>query len=1019
MKNIFKNFFLFALVLFSHKMVGQNQNVVGTITDSQNTALPGVSIVEKGTSNGVSSDFDGKYTINVSGPSAVLVFSSIGFAEQEIRVGQSSKINILLAEDSAVLDEVVVVGYGTQRRQDLTGAIVSADLKQFQESPNTNILQALQGSLPGITIGQTTTAGAEPSIQIRGQSTLGGNQSPLIVVDGAIYRGRLSDLNPKDIKSVDVLKDPSSKAIYGAQAANGIVIVTTKTAKTGQKPIVNYSTFYAIQNPTNSRRTLNRDEYLEAARDVDWQNGYSAPNFTTINPAWSIGNDTAFFPPLVEGLANGTDFDWFNALTNPGFIKDHQLSISGSSEKTSYYLSAGLTDQEGWVINDNFKRQTVRLNMDTKVTDWLTVGANIFGAFSDFSGQSPSLPSIPPMSPLTQPRDGNGDLIINPLGTFLVNPFLQTTADDRDNQNNISALFYASIKVPQIPGLNFRVNYSNNYRWSLRGNSNTFGAGLTGSAFKSNSSTHDVLLDNILTYDIRLGAEEQHGLKATLVAGFNTIESESTSANASGFSNLNLSFNSLEQGIIPRTSSSAWEENYNNQTARINYDFKSKYLLNASIRRDGFSGFAANNKIAYFPSVGFGWILSEEGFLKNATAIDILKFRGSYGSNGNLTARYSSLARLEAGADSQYLFGDGGTTVVGQTLSSLANNSLSWEKTNGVNLGLEFGFLKNKISGSIDYYSSTTNDLLFNVRLPQITGFRQIISNVGEIRNNGIEVVLDFNPIRTDNFNWDFGLNFARNDNKIIALTGQDNDGDGIEDDLVASGLFIGESIGSIFSYTIDGIYQIGDTDIPTGYAPGQYRIRDLNGDGNITPEDDRSIIGREEPAYQFGIKNSMTYKNFTFNFFVNSIQGGNDGYIRSNDPWSDANGSYGTLTLAQSSNRFSDINYWTPRNPNAEYVVPGISVPIPATPFQDRSFIRLQDISLSYNLDSAILKKIGFQNFKLFVSGKNLITITNWDGWDPETGLGLQASFRNPNGSIAGGLPAMKSYTLGLDISF
>ncbi len=806
-KNILHKLSLvFTLFISVHIVYAQSREVKGTITAEDNQPVPGVNIIEKGTQNGVVSDFDGNFTINVTSANGTLIFSSLGYIKQEINLIGKDIVNVILQEDISALDEVVVVGYGSQKKADLTGSIVSADLKQFQESPNTNVLQALQGSLPGITIGQTNSAGAEPSIQIRGQSTLNGSQSPLVVVDGAIYRGRLSDLNPKDIKSVDVLKDPSSKAIYGAQAANGIVIVTTKTARAGQKPTINYSTFYAVQNPTQARRTLNREEYLLAARDVDWQNGYLAPDYIAFNPDWNINDDTAFFPPLIEGLANGTDYDWFDALTDPGFIRDHQLSISGRSEKTSYYLSVGLTNQEGWVINDNYNRQTVRLNMDTKVTDWLTIGTNTFGSFSDFSGVSPSLPSIPPMSPLTQPIDANGDLIINPLGTFLVNPFLQTTTDDRDNLNNISALFYASIDVPQVPGLNLRVNYSNNYRWTLRGNSNIYGAGLTGSAFKSTSSTHDVLLDNILTYDIRLGDEEQHGLKATLVAGFNIIEAESTSANASGFSNLNLSYNSLEQGVIQRVSSGAWEEKYNNQTARLNYDFKNKYLINASIRRDGFSGFSDGNKNAYFPSVGLGWIISEEGFLKNSTAVNNLKLRGSYGSNGNLTGRYSSLARLEAGTDSQYLFGDGGSTVSGQTLVSLANSDLTWEKTNGINLGLDFGFFNYKISGSVDYYNSKTNDLLYNVRLPLITGFRDIISNVGEIQNDGVEVILDFNPIRTDNFSWDFGLNFATNNNTIVTLTGQDNDGDGVEDDLIASGLFIGESIGAIYGYTIDGI---------------------------------------------------------------------------------------------------------------------------------------------------------------------------------------------------------------------
>jgi len=366
---------------------------------------------------------------------------------------------------------------------------------------------------------------------------------------------------------------------------------------------------------------------------------------------------------------------------------------------------------------------------------------------------------------------------------------------------------------------------------------------------------------------------------------------------------------------------------------------------------------------------------------------------------------------LEAPSSSRYLFGDGGTTINGQTVVSLANPDLKWERTKGINVGMDFALFGNKISGSVDYYKSKTYDLLWDFILPEISGFSSIRSNVGELENSGVEFALDFNPVHTDHFNWNFGVNFASNQNKINKLLGEDRNNDGKEDDLVANGLFIGESIGAVYSYEINGIYQIGDTDIPDGWVPGQYRLKDLDGDGAITPEGDKKIIGKTEPAYQFGIKNSLSYNNFTFNFFISSVQGGKNSYIQNNDPWSSPNFSYSTPTLAQSSNRFSDIDYWTPKNPGARFNSPGVSTPIYASHYRDRSFIRLQDISLAYNMGSHLMEKIGLQNIKLYASGKNLLTFTDWDGWDPETGQGL--------GISNSGLPVMKSITFGLDISF
>ena len=991
----------------SSLLQAQNQTITGKITDlSEGGGLPGVNILVKGTAVGTITDVDGNYSLSVPPDAETLVFSSVGYESLEEAINNRSTVNVALSPDIQSLQEIVVVGYGTQKREDVTGSVVSAPLEAFEEAPNTNILQSLSGSTPGINIGQVATAGEEPNIQIRGQSSINGNQAPLIVLDGVYYRGRLADLNPKDIESVDVLKDASSKAIYGAQAANGVIIITTKSGKSAQKPVISYAGSYTTQSPANELTPLGREGYLKGVRDVDWQNAYLAPDYIQENPDWTIDEDTGLFPPLLEGFANGTDYNWVDEVTDPGFITDHQLSIRGSGPNTSYFLSGGYTEQQGWVLNDKYRRITSRINVDTEITDWLTIGANTFGSFSDYSGESPNLGQLPQMSPLVTPYDENGDLVINPLGDNRLNPFLQSASDDRDLRNSLSGIFYAQIRIPQIEGLSYRVNFSNNYRWDALSNSSPFDAGQAGRVIKINRSTYDVLLDNIVTYSRELGSN--HQLDVTLLYGFNRISFDENRAEGTNISNLALSYNSTEQAINQFISSEAWEERYLYQMARINYGFRDKYLVTATLRRDGFSGFAENNKFGLFPSVGLGWVLSEENFLSGVEAVNFLKFRASYGINGNLTQRYSSLAEVTSDNETQYVFGDGSSTVNGTRLSSLANPNLTWERTAGINLGLDFELINGRLGGSLDYYQSSTTDLLWNFVLPTITGFDQITSNVGEISNSGFEVLLNATPVSSGEFSWDVQFNFATNRNEIVSLIGLDRNNDGREDDLIANGLFIGEPIGAVYDYVIDGIYQIGEEGIPAGNEPGLYQLGDLNGDGEIRPEDDRQIIGYEEPAYQFGIQNTLRYGDFALKFFVKSIQGGSSGYLGLNDPWAIG---YSTPGVAQASNWYSEIDYWSPSNPGATFRRPGPDGPIGGNRYFARNFVRLQDISLSYSLGDNLIERLGLQELKVFVSGKNLVTLTDWKGWDPETGQGL--------GSTRGtALPVMRGVSVGLNIS-
>ncbi|MCC5927772.1 MAG: TonB-dependent receptor [Cyclobacteriaceae bacterium] len=986
------------------EVVEQTITVTGTVlaSDAGNEALPGVNVVIKGTNQGTVTDIQGRYSLEIPASGTVLAFSSVGYISEEVVVGNRSVINITLTADITALDEIVVVGFGTMKKTDIVGSSASANLEAFKEAPNVNLLQSLQGSVPGVSIGQINRPGQENSIEIRGQSTLSGSRAPLIIVDGMIFSGRFSDINPSDVASVEVLKDASSRAIYGSLAANGVILVTTKPGAKG-KPTFNYSGFTATSAPSNNARLLGRDDYLEKVRNVEWRNAFTPESgYTERNPNWDFGQ-SLMNPPLLEGLNNGTDFDWYDAVTRSAYINSHTLSASGGSDRTTFYMSAGYTNDRGFIINDNFRRFTFRLNIDNKITDWLTIGANLASTFSDRSGEAPTMNTLVRTSPLVLPYDEEGNFIVNPVADNNVNVLISPTNDNLQKRNRIVGNFYAVFNVPGVEGLTYRINYGNNTVFARDYGSRIFGAGQTGEAFKFNSLNIEHNLDNIVNYTKQF---QKHSLNATFVYGFQTAQFERTAATGQGYEDLTLSYNNLSLAEIQRIESSAWDEALLYQMARLSYNYDERYLLTATLRRDGFSGFSRDNKFAIFPSIGLGWALSEESFF-NAPFVDYLKFRASYGENGNRPGRYSSLARVITPENLWYVFGDGGSTSVGRTTTSLANNQLGWEKTVGLNFGLDFTLLNNRISGNFEYYDSYTRDLLWTMIIPQTSGFGNVLTNIGEIRNEGYELLINGTPIKKNDFTWEIAFNYTRNRNKINRLLGEDKDGDGIEDDLIASGLFIGRSIGAIFDYQVDGIWQVDD-DRMAGFQPGSYRIVDQNEDGRISIENDRTILGFREPAYQFGVQNTLRYKQFTFRFFINSIQGGRFGYMAANHP----TGGFNTPGNATNANWFDFLDLWSPNNPNATFALPWEGSPFQnqAQRYQQRSFVRLQDISLSYNLSNDIASRIGFKNAKIFISGKNLLTFTNWDGWDPETGIGIASG---------NAFPLMKSYSLGIDLSF
>lgn len=989
-----------------NQIVNQNKTITGTVVDKDGFTMPGVTIMIKGREQGAITDMDGKYTIPVTGKKDVLQFTFIGHLTQEIEIGNQSVINVTLLEDLIMLDEVVVVGYGTMKKADLTGAVASANINAFRESPNVSILQSLQGSIPGLNIGQVKEAGGNPSMTIRGQNSFSGDQTPLVVVDGVIYNAGLMNLNPADVKSIDVLKDASSASIYGSRAANGVILVTTFSGEKNEstKPLLSYSTSISLQSPTNRLKPLNREQWLARVRDAVWDRAYlESSGYTEYNPDFDI-TSVWTAEQIKEGFRNGTDFDWWDAATQTGYTMNHHLSMSGKNDRTNYYISSGVTKQRGYIKNDEFSRFTGKINLENKILDWFKIGIQSNIALGNYDGMTPNMSDVMRMSPLAVPYDEEGKLIRQPMGQNVLNPFQPLEIDDYNRRMNLFGNVFANIDIPFIKGLSYRMNYSHNYSSEKRFQTDPNAQNYQGSAKKYNASEYTWALDNIVTYDRMFN--NIHKVTVTLVQGMEKAEAESTDASNSVFNNLDLGYNKIEVGENPKVSSTAWKESSLYYMGRVHYSYKGKYLGTFTVRRDGFSGFAEGHKFAIFPSGALAWVISEEKFMeKNPLTIEYLKLRASYGETGKRTAgRYSTLARVSAAAANGYIFGDGGTVTIGQNISSMANNDLRWETTTGLNLGIDFSILKNRISGNVEYYNTNTTNILYNRNLPLMTGFSSISANIGKIENQGVEFTINSTNVKLKDFQWNMNLNFSLNRNKVKSIDGCDIDGDGIEDDHPSNSLFIGKPLNAIYYYNILGIYQLGDPNIPAGQRPGQYIIEDMDESGTITADYDRKIIGYKDPSYRFSIGNTFKYKNFSLFVFVNSIQGGKNRYMAQNEPGA----SWGYQDAMTNGNSVA-WDYWTPANPNARYAQLFYNTPVASALHQQRSFVRLQDVSLSYQFSKKVLKKIGLQNLKLYVSGKNLYTWTKWEGWDPETGEGF----------TRGGSPVLKAFTFGLDLSF
>ncbi len=972
--------------------VQQDRAISGKVTDSSGAPLPGVTVVIKNSTQGTITNGNGSYSLPHVPANATLVFSFVGMKSQEIHVAGKTVINVVMDEETIGIEEVVAIGYGTMKKSDITGSVVSVNMEKKDMSANISLSQALQGYVPGVNASSGGKAGETGTLTIRGQTSLSAGDNPLIVIDGVIFNGSITNININDVESIDILKDASAAAVFGSRSANGVIILTTKRGQS-EKPLFNFNASYGFQDISTTKRmdVMNADQY--AIRLVDWyyyqsdllpwykKNPTDASNRPTrldITDRDAVATKLRTEEERKNYLA-GYDFDWIDKVIQTAPIQNYNLSVSGKTGRTNYYLSASYTDQKGVALNEKFNRTTIRSNFENKITDWLTLGLNTSYAHLDNSGVEGSIETALYSSPLANYTDENGNYPMyladeiyqqHPIGNYL-------PIKDQDVKDNLDIFLNAKLDVPKIKGLTYEINYSKNLNFDRK---NTFapesvisGSANKGLAKKAHTEEKGWLMNNIITYAKTFN--KRHKVNATLLYSRENREGSHSNLTASGFDNDVLGYNSMESSTNQSLETGAWEENSISYMARLNYACNNRYLLTATFRRDGYSGFGSNNKFGNFPSLALGWIASEEDFLTQIQWLDFLKFRISYGLNGNQgIGRYASVVSLQ----SEVVYVYDGETAIGVAPSKIGNDDLSWESTASTNIGVDCTIFDQRISGQIDIYSAKTSDVLVIRTLPRATGYASVWDNLGGIKNKGIEIGLETWNIKSQLFNWKTKFVFSLNRNKLTKLY------EGVTED-IGNKWFVGHPITAQYDYTVDGVWQeqdLFDGNILTGYYPGQYKLKDLSGEGKIST-DDRSVIGYSEPNYRFGINNSFSYNRLSLSFFLNTIQGGDGYYIGENYNVVVAAGS---IETGYRTNRTTIRPYWTPDNPVNNAPAMFYNTSIAHGVYEEKSFIRLQDVTVTYDVNKmTLLNNLGLFNLQVYLSGKNLHTWTKWSGWDPE----------------------------------
>jgi TonB-linked SusC/RagA family outer membrane protein len=969
--------------------------VTGKITDEQGDPLVGVSVKIVGTSTGTVTDVDGIYSISAEEGSS-LVFSYIGFESQTLPV-RGGTLNVVMKSSGTQLNEVVVVGYGTQKRSDITGSVASVSKERLSKLPVNNVMQAIQGAVSNVTVNQASSIpGDAPSVQVRGRNSISATSEPFIVVDGIPLTktdGSINDINPNDIESVEILKDPSAVAIYGVNGSNGVILITTKRGTTG-KPVIRYSTYAGVENATDVLEGVTGEEML--ARYKEYARINSLPLFN----GGPVRNEYEF-----ENYTNGVTVDWMDAVMRQGVNQNHNLGVSGGNEYAKYYISGDYMSQKGVILGYDYKRYSFRLNSDIKPTKYITVGTSSFFTSHNRDGGRAHLQNAMAMSPYARMYEADGRLTQHPMkGEQLwANPLLPTTINPLRRSFNMTLNGYGELNfgelVKSFRGLKYRFNGGYTY---FPGRENLYEGrsvyNLTGFARLLNTESQTYTLENILTYNKDIG---KHHLDFTGLYAAKQKYYQSVTAEGSVFPNDDLEWGNINGATTQVTRSFADKYNTVSQMGRLNYGFDSRYMLTFTVRRDGSSVFGRNNKYGTFPAAAVAWNVHNESFFKPlGNVVSNLKLRVSYGLSGNEAINiYESLALMNTNG----LAMGGQSRTALDTRDLMGNANLQWEKAKSFNTGIDFGLLSNRISGSLDIYKTRTYDLLLRQALPTLTGYNRVISNLGELSNTGLDLTLNTRNMVKKDFTWSSAIVFATNKNKILSLYG-----DG-QDDL-GNRWFLGQPVGVIYDYTSLGVWQQDEitaglhTKWDANAKAGDVKLADRNGDGKID-NGDRSILGQTAPKWTGGLTNTFSYKDFTLNIFINTVQGA----LRNNAQLNAASDEMGRR------NGPAVIGYWTPENKSNEFRSLhnqsnryGYAFP------KDASFTRLKDVTLSYTLPKSLMSKIGVGGIQVYASGRNLYTWTNWVGWDPEA-RDINRGSNNDNLNY----PMVRSFVFGANVNF
>lgn len=1011
-KNRFHSLFVIFMALVSSIQVyAQDVKVSGTvIAEADKFPIIGANIIVKGTTIGTVTDVDGNFSLDVP-VNSTIVISYIGCETQEIKVTGPNALNISLKDNAIGLEDVVVIGYGSQRKSDLTGGIVAVGEDKLQMVSTNNLMDKLAGQIPGMNV---TTSNAKPgedqSLRVRGENSLSADNSPLIVMDGIPYSGSLGDIDPDIIENMSVLKDASSAAIYGSRGANGVILIQTKKGKKGA-PTVTYKGQVGMQQPQRRINMMKGEEYVKYIQDYNrMKYGYTGDQ---LDPLVLLN------PSERTNFQNGTETDWQDIMFRNALTTSHQISISGGTDATTYMASISHLREDGVMENTGLKRTNIALNITQVLNKWLTVGMGTQAIQKDFGGEQPYLEAGLKMSPYGIYKDEEGRYVDYPMDqTLFYNPMANINATNDKTNRNVFISTFAEIQFP-IEGLSFRTNFGYNYRnnfvGTYYGRNTLSGKQVNGSASIENIHYYDYTWENLLKYNRTFGL---HKIDATALFSMQETTKKEAEESGESFVNDDSEYHNMAGAEKNKEITSKLTETAMlSYMLRLNYAYANKYLLTLTGRSDGYSAFGKNNKYAFFPSVAAAWNISTEEFMENQSHwIDMLKIRLSWGSNGNQAINpYQTLDRLTL---TNYIWGDNGTVVNGAYLptNGVGNPNLKWETSRTVNAGIDFSFLNGRLSGSIDMYVVNTSDLLMSRTVPYMNGYKSIMDNVGKTRNKGVEIALNSINIQNNDFKWSTNVNFSLNRDKIIELRG-----DGKDD--ITNKWFIGEPLRVFYDYDVVGTWQENETYVENGHTiswdatsgkflneegveyqkgavPGSAKLEDTDGSGSITA-DDKKIIGSKLPSFLLSMGNRFDYKNFYFSFLLNGVFGQTKELHDYNfDRW------------MPTYNYISDMDYWTPENPTNEMTSP-VYIPYDKHSFYKKmNYVNIKNITIGYTLPKTVLSSIGISALNINASINNLYTISNIDNW-----LNLEDSDANRNVLVT--YPTARSYMLGLNLTF